>query len=512
MDVVLNHTFQRQINGWYCGPASVRVALSCKGIEQSQDQLASQLGTTVNGTDSSWDVARVLNAWFGEGTHSTYFIGGTDATVQQTIDLRWLAVSSINKGFAVVANAVGPISPLDYGQYSYWGGHYVAITGYQRDGELFLVSDVNVREYWVTVEQLATWIAGRGFTYHSAAVPAAPAPPAAVPAPPAGLPDDDKSTLFLIDIASYQQGLNLEAAKAQGVELVNIKTSEGAGYTWNGAKAYADEARRLGLGISTFHWVDSSTDGITQARRAYELMKSLGNGSTDGMAHQCDCEDDASYQIVVDYITEFQRLLGRPVYFYSGDWWLEPRGWDVAHLTPYLMAAPNAGYLGSYPGDDSAHWAAGYGGYSVLSGMQYAVSPIPGAFSGDVSKTMFRRDAWLALTGQAQEVKLSNLVAYQTHEEGGPWYISNGVESRKVPSGKLGDKDWLHEVLWWLRNTGFTVTQTQQVFLKSTAEGLFGPVVGEITIPPINVPPAEVNSEDIVMSVKKALREGTAEL
>jgi hypothetical protein len=98
-------------------------------------------------------------------------------------------------------------------------------------------------------------------------------------------------------------------------------------------------------------------------------------------------------------------ILGRPIAVYTGDWWWQPKGWNGASLTPYLMAAPNVGYLDGYPGAASPHWRAGYGGWLTLSIMQYAGSaPLlyPGGTRSTVkvSKSAIRDEAvWRALTG-----------------------------------------------------------------------------------------------------------------
>jgi hypothetical protein len=207
-------------------------------------------------------------------------------------------------------------------------------------------------------------------------------------------------TLHLLDIASYQAGLNLAAAKAAGFGAVNIKTTQGVSYVNEAAKDWAKEARRLGMGICTFHWLDNSASGKEQAHRAFQWMTLLGG--PQGMAHQCDNEDNATWQITRDYVTEMRALLGRHIAMYTGDWWwnIPARRWNGASLTPYLWAAPSVGYLSTYPGDQSPYWKADYGGWSERSVLQYAVGPIPGAGGGAISKSAIRDPrVWPALTG-----------------------------------------------------------------------------------------------------------------
>jgi hypothetical protein len=209
-------------------------------------------------------------------------------------------------------------------------------------------------------------------------------------------------TQFLVDIASYQHDradpLNLAVVQQKGFSLVNIKTTQGTHYTFAAGRLYADKARSLGMGICTFHYLTDEASGSAQADFAWKQILNLGG--PQGIAHECDCETNATQAIYRDYVKAMQDKLGRHVMTYSGDWWWKPRGWTGADLTPYYTAAPNAGYLGSYPGDGSPHWHAGYGGWDSLSMMQYAVSAITGAGGGNLSKSAIRDPAvWSALTG-----------------------------------------------------------------------------------------------------------------
>lgn len=214
------------------------------------------------------------------------------------------------------------------------------------------------------------------------------------------IPVNNWKTLHLIDIASYQDGIDLAGVQRAGFNAVNIKTGQGLWYEYNNAKKYADEAKRLGMEICTFHWIDNSGSGRAQADYAFRLIQRMGGPAN--WAHQCDCEDNATFEIWRDYCLRMQELTGRPVINYTGDWWWTARKWQGANITPYLWAAPNDGYLSGYPGDTSPHWRAGYGGWTDYAAIQYSVSPIPGVFSRNVSKTAIRdQKVWEALTGKS---------------------------------------------------------------------------------------------------------------
>lgn len=59
--VILKIPFQTQINNYYCGPASAAMVVNSLGYRKTQQQMASLLGTTTNGTNAGNGVANALN-------------------------------------------------------------------------------------------------------------------------------------------------------------------------------------------------------------------------------------------------------------------------------------------------------------------------------------------------------------------------------------------------------------------------------------------------------------------
>lgn len=213
-------------------------------------------------------------------------------------------------------------------------------------------------------------------------------------------------TRFVLDVASYQGSLAVEDVARAGFTAVNLKTSHGLTQrsVHPDIVGWVARSKAAGLAISTFHWLDNSAPGAEQAAYAYERLAQLG--LTQGTVHVVDCEADATEAILTSYVREMTARLGRPVAIYSADWWWQQTGrrWNGAALSPYLWGAPNAGYLGEYPGDSSAHWKAGWGGWSEFALIQYAVEPLffPDGKQGtiSVSKSAARDSGvWTVLTG-----------------------------------------------------------------------------------------------------------------
>jgi hypothetical protein len=157
-----------QPNGYYCGPAATRIALSAHGAAPTFDSLASELGTTPEGTKSIDDIARVLNKHRGAGTYTSVKIEGSRATPEQTEKLRTDVMDAINHGDPVVANIAGTVVDNNGETHQYLGGHYVTITGYTDGGRTVRVTDpadrVGSNNYQLPVEKMAHWIATRGYS------------------------------------------------------------------------------------------------------------------------------------------------------------------------------------------------------------------------------------------------------------------------------------------------------------------------------------------------------------
>lgn len=165
---VLDHDYQAQINGWYCGPAATRIVLSCKGRYLGQEDLARQLGTTQNGTDHIGLVTTVLNNHLGGYYESKQM--PNDPPTQGQRDLLWHdIVYDIDRGYGIVANIVAPPGnqPPGYpsNQTIY---HYFAVIGYNPDTrQVYIADPANFggnHHYWLTFDQLASLVPPKGYS------------------------------------------------------------------------------------------------------------------------------------------------------------------------------------------------------------------------------------------------------------------------------------------------------------------------------------------------------------
>ncbi|SDZ42385.1 Peptidase_C39 like family protein [Micromonospora pattaloongensis] len=164
----LGYDFQYQPNFYYCGPASTRIALSAQGHTPSQDDVANQLGTTLAGTNSSFEIMRVLNKVIGKDVYQVREISGPGASPRQMDQLQADVVDSISNGRVVVANIVGGATDNAGFWRSFPGGHYVTVVGYSDEGRQVQVADpsgVGPNTYWMSTITMANWMAGRGYSH-----------------------------------------------------------------------------------------------------------------------------------------------------------------------------------------------------------------------------------------------------------------------------------------------------------------------------------------------------------
>lgn len=168
VEKILDHDYQIQQTGYWCGPAATRVALSARIAAPSQQTLAGELGTTVNGTDWIGQITGVLNDRLGARYYVTTEMPNDPPTAAQRDRLWRDVVRSIDGNAPIVANIVAPPSnqPPGYpsNQTIY---HYFAVVGYNAEKRTVYIADSanfsGYQHYWLTLDKLATLIPPKGY-------------------------------------------------------------------------------------------------------------------------------------------------------------------------------------------------------------------------------------------------------------------------------------------------------------------------------------------------------------
>lgn len=164
----VNINFEYQATGWWCGPASTRIALSARGVNVSQQQMANELGTTEDGTNDISLVTSVLNNHLNPQWYENKYMPN-DPPTQDQKDLLWHDITTdIDKGYAIVANIVAPAHnhPPGYPDRTIY--HYLTIVGYNPDTREVLVADPagfsGSPTYKLSFDQMATLIPPKGYS------------------------------------------------------------------------------------------------------------------------------------------------------------------------------------------------------------------------------------------------------------------------------------------------------------------------------------------------------------
>jgi lysozyme len=166
-------------------------------------------------------------------------------------------------------------------------------------------------------------------------------------------------TLYGIDVASYQAGLNLAEVKAESFDFIIAKATQGSGYVDPAWTSFRDGAVANDLILVAYHYV--TLDAATA--QAENLVGALGDTSIPVMLDfEAGSGDLANFWAVTDAITAAGAHVALS---YIPRWYWQQIGSPDLTGVPGLVASDyvgGSGYASAlYPGDDSDFWA-GYGG------------------------------------------------------------------------------------------------------------------------------------------------------
>jgi hypothetical protein len=157
----------------YGAPAAVRIAISARNaMPPSQQTILDKMGPNPMGTNP---ISAVLSMYMGGATYGTQAIETLTADDKAT--LRTRLVSNIGAGYPIVCVVESGFRPPGYPSGQIF--HYVTAIGFRSSGSEVLIADPGAsgkrgagwenvaRTYWITTDNLATWISGWGYATES---------------------------------------------------------------------------------------------------------------------------------------------------------------------------------------------------------------------------------------------------------------------------------------------------------------------------------------------------------
>ena len=209
-----------QETGYWCGPASCQTALQIIDQWVEEQEAASFMGTTEDGTPHIGLLADFLNSKAHHAQWEAVWMPNDPPTAEQCEQFWRDLKANIDAGFAMPANWVSPdgnhpiaVSPTggDAGPNpGYYGTvyHYVCYTGYAEtpSGRFVHVADSGFHpwQYYVTWEQACALMPPKGYVKAAAA----PAGVPTLPGPVTALSDAEKLSYAMdesLSLAEYEQ-------------------------------------------------------------------------------------------------------------------------------------------------------------------------------------------------------------------------------------------------------------------------------------------------------------------
>ncbi|GAA4219415.1 GH25 family lysozyme [Actinocatenispora rupis] len=185
-------------------------------------------------------------------------------------------------------------------------------------------------------------------------------------------------TLYGLDCSNHQG--NMSSLGGVAASFFVHKLTEGTTYVDPNAAHNLSFARSRRIPVlGGYHFIRAG-NGAGQADQFAARARQLFGHDLHGHLWQLDCESDATWADVRAFKQRWDAGTDHaPILFYTGDWWLQPRGWNVASLGfAGLWAAPNRGYVGAAQNVRASDWVAGYGGFSRITVLQYDARPSVG--------------------------------------------------------------------------------------------------------------------------------------
>ena len=198
-------------------------------------------------------------------------------------------------------------------------------------------------------------------------------------------------TTYGLDIAKYQDGLDLSTARSQGFAFCMAKCTEGISEVDRTYARFRDQAKASGLMFSAYHFLTTNANPTDQA---HFCVNNLGDKSIPIML-DVEKEGNSIPQLshVKEFISAAHNAGGRVSLCYIPEWyWRDYMGSPSLKGLPAIVQSSyvnGTGFASAiYPGDNSNHWA-GFGGIGPTL-LQYSSSGKYSGYRGTIDVNAFK--------------------------------------------------------------------------------------------------------------------------
>ena len=244
-------------------------------------------------------------------------------------------------------------------------------------------------------------------------------------------------TIYGLDVSNHQG--NMTTLGGVAAKFFISKLTEGTTFTDGNASHNLAFAKSNNIKLTGGYHFIRAGNGSAQADWFIKRARQLFGTELNGNLWQLDCEADATEADVRAFKARWDAVTGNvPIFFYTGDWWLQPRGWNVAAMGfAGLWSAPNAGYVGRANAVKATDWAGNYGGFGKITILQYDARSSVGdtnMFNGTLAQLQAlctRREPSGDGNGEDTDMKLVE--------------VSLGASPMDLTFGSFGQVNWSEE-------------------------------------------------------------------
>lgn len=123
-----------------------------------------------------------------------------------------------------------------------------------------------------------------------------------------------------IDISNNNGNIDFDKVKADGIEYVYMKATEGSTYKDKYAQGFYNECKRLGLKVGFYHFLTLGSNGSKQAEEFYNTVKSIA-GSLEAIDLELclDVELDGENlsNVINSFVAKWKQLTNRSLLIYT---------------------------------------------------------------------------------------------------------------------------------------------------------------------------------------------------